>query len=506
MKADKLLPMLASAYLFGLVFGCTAEEEQVVPQTETVENETKGPFEKAFTLEHFKEKESILNGELTVDWNSPITKEMENGKTLHEFRASPVAPSFLESEIQLPDQILVMGELEGNGKAHTWIVKIKPDITAAPIEHSYLFLEGYSGSIYHYDLQGNVLRMEAWQKGKGMSLVDNVDQAQEQLPDHRAAICQQRTSLTSMNPLANPFDPCPGGGGGSWRPVYTDHYTDWYLDRGNNALEYSNTQYNGRTTEWVWVANGGGQGFYQNRYQYYRYNLNNGNSQRLNSRPQLPVPARIISEELTGKAECLNGHLTLQGFLGNLLANFEGESEFDIKIKSMNTVFSTKRNMYVNGQTRYTIGQDTIYIDISTDKLSTMPALAAARTLIHEYIHADIFRKLNTKDPTNGELDFKNTFGKYETEKHHNAMAESYINTIKDALKGFHKNVLEGDYNYLTNNGANPLPDSFYEALAWQGLKQNNVKAYTDLSDARKAELTNSLNAYYHSTTKNCPN
>lgn len=32
MKADKLLLMLASAYLFGLVVGCTAEEEQAVPQ------------------------------------------------------------------------------------------------------------------------------------------------------------------------------------------------------------------------------------------------------------------------------------------------------------------------------------------------------------------------------------------------------------------------------------------------------------------------------------------
>ncbi|MEY8781675.1 hypothetical protein AB9K32_14685 [Allomuricauda sp. XS_ASV26] len=213
-----------------------------------------------------------------------------------------------------------------------------------------------------------------------------------------------------------------------------------------------------------------------------------------------------IIDDLTGKAKCLNSHLTLGGYLEDLLANFEGESEFDIKIKSVNTVYSNQRGLYVNGQTRYTIGQDIIYIDISTDKLSTMPALAAARTLIHEYIHADIYRKLNTKYPTNGELDFKKTYEKYEVEKHHNTMAELYVNSMKNALKDFHKNVLDGDYNYLTNNGINPLPDSFYEALAWQGLKQHNVKAYTDLSDSRKTELTNSLNTYYHSTTKNCPN
>ena len=63
-----------------------------------------------------------------------------------------------------------------------------------------------------------------------------------------------------------------------------------------------------------------------------------------------------------------------------------------------------------------------------------------------------------------------------------------------------------GDYNYLTNNGTNPLPNSFYEALAWQGLKDANVKAYTDLSTPKKTELTNSLNTHYHSTTKNCSN
>ena len=69
----------------------------------------------------------------------------------------------------------------------------------------------------------------------------------------------------------------------------------------------------------------------------------------------------------------------------------------------------------------------------------------------------------------------------------------------------FHENVLIGDYNYLTNNGLNPLPDSFYKALAWQGLKDHHVEAYINLPDSKKTELTNALNTYYHATTKNCP-
>ncbi|WP_417784760.1 hypothetical protein [Tenacibaculum sp.] len=84
-------------------------------------------------------------------------------------------------------------------------------------------------------------------------------------------------------------------------------------------------------------------------------------------------------------------------------------------------------------------------------------------------------------------------------------MAKLYVNSMRDALKSFHKNVLVGDYNHLTDNGTNPLPDNFYEALAWQGLKDHNVEAYSDLTDAKKIALTNALNTYYHSTTKNCP-
>ena len=216
-----------------------------------------------------------------------------------------------------------------------------------------------------------------------------------------------------------------------------------------------------------------------------------------------------IINGLTGKAKCLNNLLTKNenSFIKDILNKFEGESEFDINIKSKDKVFidGISSGDGVNGKTRYVIGSNLIIIEISTYKLSNVPALAATRTLIHEYIHADMFRKLYTKYPTNGDLDFKTTYEKYETEKQHNAMAELYVTSMMNTLKDFHKNVLVGDYNYLTDSGANPLPNNFYEALAWQGLKIHNVKAYTDLSNSKKTNLTNALNTYYHSTTKNCP-
>ena len=215
-----------------------------------------------------------------------------------------------------------------------------------------------------------------------------------------------------------------------------------------------------------------------------------------------------IINELDGKEKCLNEHLDKKGdsFVKDILNKFEGESEFDIKIVSKNKVFKdgVTSGDGVNGKTKYVKGSSLINIEISTSKLSNMPALAAARTLIHEYIHADMFRKINTNN-YDGNLDFKTTYEKYKNEKQHNAMADLYVSSISDALKDFHRNVLTGDYNYLTNNGINPIPNSFYEALAWQGLKDANVSAYFNLSDSKKTELTNALNNYYHSTTKNCP-
>ena len=223
---------------------------------------------------------------------------------------------------------------------------------------------------------------------------------------------------------------------------------------------------------------------------------------------------QIDDEGLTGKAECLNDHLDKKGdsFIKDILKKFEGNSKFDIKIVSKNKVFPTgvSTGSGLNGKTRYVKGSNLINIEISTSKLSNMPALAAARTLIHEYIHADMYRKINTTN-YDGDLDFKTTYekfksGNFKATAQHETMAELYVNSMTNALKDFHKNVLTGDYNYLTNNGTNPLSNSFYEALAWQGLKDDNVKAYTDLSSLEKTALANALNAHYHSTTKNCPN
>jgi hypothetical protein len=91
--------------------------------------------------------------------------------------------------------------------------------------------------------------------------------------------------------------------------------------------------------------------------------------------------------------------------------------------------------------------------------------LEAARTILHEYVHADIFRKLNTKYDPNGALDFKKTYETYES--HHGTMGALHIASMRDALKAFHKNVLTKDYNGYINYFGETPSCAFYEALAW---------------------------------------
>ena len=170
-----------------------------------------------------------------------------------------------------------------------------------------------------------------------------------------------------------------------------------------------------------------------------------------------------IIDALTGKAKCLNTLLNKNGdsFVQKLLANFQGNSKFDILIASKDKVTSSKDGVIteVNGRTLPPAG-NLINIEISISKANANSALDVTRTILHEYIHADIFRKLSTKLGTDKEsLDFKTTYETYREQ--HSTIATLYLSSMKEALKGFHKNVLTDDYNKYTQYYGEEPSDGF---------------------------------------------
>ena len=194
---------------------------------------------------------------------------------------------------------------------------------------------------------------------------------------------------------------------------------------------------------------------------------------------------KIDDDELEGKAKCLNDLLDEKGnsFVKDIFSKFKGNSTFDIKIVSEDKVFVNEKE--VNGATSKPIN-DLITIYISTTSANKRSALEVARTILHEYIHADIYRKLDVKYNADKELDFKKTYLAYKSQ--HEAMGALYITSLRDALRDFHKTVLTDDYNKYTYYLGEPSLD-FYEALAWRGLKEHDVQAWKDLSPDRKQEL-----------------
>ena len=84
-------------------------------------------------------------------------------------------------------------------------------------------------------------------------------------------------------------------------------------------------------------------------------------------------------------------------------------------------------------------------------------------------------------------------------------MAALYVNSMKEALKSFHMTNMSGDYNYLSSIGQNNL-DAFYEALAWQGLKNQGVEAWVDIPQSQKDNINQAYQQYIKATTNNCSN
>jgi len=207
-----------------------------------------------------------------------------------------------------------------------------------------------------------------------------------------------------------------------------------------------------------------------------------------------------ITNNLTGKAKCINDLLNQKGnsFVEKLLSNFEGTAKFNIVIGSADKVFN-KSNEEINGSTTYNGGSNDLQILISTSRVEGISSLETARLILHEYIHADMLRKLFSTDINDIEAaNFREVYSRYAGEQYHSAMANQYMSGMKGALKDFHKYVLREDFDKFVNYYGKEPSDELYEAMAWNGLKEVDVVAWNNLTPEKKA----SIDAMYNNVAK----
>lgn len=187
----------------------------------------------------------------------------------------------------------------------------------------------------------------------------------------------------------------------------------------------------------------------------------------------------------------------------NYLSQFDGE----FSIANLKLTASTDLPNTVNALTHAPLLNNMVEIEFNLNNLDR-PSLDVARTLIHEMIHATMYRWMliaaetgalepeggmtqqqlvnyieNLKDNFPGLYDYyvARNFDDWE----HEQMAAHFRDIIEDALK-------EYDSSY---------PDEVYEALAWEGLK--NTSTWNNLTPQEQAAIE-ATKQNFHNNNPDC--
>ena len=181
-----------------------------------------------------------------------------------------------------------------------------------------------------------------------------------------------------------------------------------------------------------------------------------------------------IINELKGKADCVYQKMKNNSILSKTLAKFNGQNT------PVNLVLRNgDLDPGTNGETDYNLGLPMVTITLDNGASDNRPSLSVARTILHEAIHAEIFRKIKTtsgmsydsstrtwKLPNGSRAHFPTLFdfyNKYPDNPHHNYMAVFYRAAMVEGLKEYAKEI------------GKTYPESLYQDLAWVGLHESDA-------------------------------
>ena len=225
-----------------------------------------------------------------------------------------------------------------------------------------------------------------------------------------------------------------------------------------------------------------------------------------------------IINELTGKADCVYNKLNSSstGFK-NAIKKFDG------KFPVSHLKFEIDPSMQSNTKRAYTRAPENYVIDIVLNGNSTKdasyqkrPNLLVAKTIIHEVIHAEMFRKLLSLANNNGSInvslvnqmlqqgDYPGMLDYYfrngediNSNWQHQQMATHYRKTIGRVLQEFDTGITVPD---------NQQPSQLYMDLAWEGLNHSNLIAWQQaISQTERDRINQVINNYINQhSNQNC--
>ena len=193
-----------------------------------------------------------------------------------------------------------------------------------------------------------------------------------------------------------------------------------------------------------------------------------------------------IFNNLTGKAKCVYDKLDATGKkFRDAIQKFDGEFPVAHLKYSMDYNLPNTTNAVTNNG-----GTNIIEVKINGNTLPSRTVLGLARTLTHETIHAELYRKVRSVGGNVSINDFPGIYDyyrRYVKNWQHEQMAAHYRQTIVDILKEF-------DNNQHSNQ--------FYNDLAWEGLQ--GTTSWNELPGTEQTRIKNVISNFKSTGNKTC--
>jgi len=286
-------------------------------------------------------------------------------------------------------------------------------------------------------------------------------------------------------------------------------WEDWYNISSDGTWYLHHSTFKGYETtvscQGTWlpdldIRGGGGAGIYVNRSGVAGvYRACGGPHCQFEIEDVFIPPVQIINN-LTPKTKCVYTNLNNSSTnFADAIKKFDGEFPVSHLRFENSTTLPSDVNAETSPPDNYLIT-----IKINSNNLSR-PNLSIARTIIHETIHAEMFRKILSILDNGGDLDgltaaqwtqklsngdYPGIFDYYSrygvNGMQHEQMAAHYISTISDTLEEFQSG----------------LSQDTYDALAWVGLK--DTTAWNNLTTAEKSAINDIITDFDNLGIETC--
>ncbi|MDZ7607295.1 MAG: hypothetical protein U5K79_17320 [Cyclobacteriaceae bacterium] len=251
---------------------------------------------------------------------------------------------------------------------------------------SYLELNGFTGTIYVYDENAVLKAVEGYDKGVIQLRVTEFDENAE---------ASERVAYEPPIEFDCGYTIC--GGGGGYVSVRVFIYKDWYVSVNSGPFRYSGTDYMGSEVRLVYVPPRAAP---PPPDQHEHFEAPHGG----NLLGSAHVKEIIMDPSFKGsKAECVYNKIVSLKSMQSLIQRFDGT--FPVAHLKFATADLANTQRAITSPPNGYVITITLNNDNSINGFGYRPILMTTKTIIHEVIHAEMFRKLLSLANNNGSID-----------------------------------------------------------------------------------------------------